>query len=63
MLLPRGAELRHPAIIQPCVKGLRLYLLESKGLTDNTDIIFIGDNGNASQVAQNVDPKKAKATC
>ncbi|MFM8473087.1 MAG: sulfatase-like hydrolase/transferase [Candidatus Kapaibacterium sp.] len=43
--------------------GRLLAFLESKGLRDNTDIIFIGDNGNASQVAQNVDPKKAKATC
>lgn len=43
--------------------GRLLKFLDSKGLTDNTDIIFIGDNGNAPQVAQNVDPKKAKATC
>ncbi|MFM2132947.1 MAG: hypothetical protein RL156_228 [Bacteroidota bacterium] len=43
--------------------GRLIAFLKTKGLYENTDIIFIGDNGNASQVAQSVDPKKAKATC
>jgi arylsulfatase A-like enzyme len=40
--------------------GRLIAFLKSKGLYENTDIIFIGDNGNASQVAQSVDPKKNK---
>lgn len=43
--------------------GRLVTFLQERGVLDNTDIIFMGDNGNASQVAQNVDPQQAKATC
>ncbi len=43
--------------------GRLISFLRDRGMLENTDIIFLGDNGNASQVAQNVDPQKAKATC
>ena len=43
--------------------GRLLTALKQSGRLDSTDVIFIGDNGNAPQVAQNADPKKSKATC
>ncbi len=42
--------------------GRLLQYLNSKNKLDSTNIIFIGDNGNANQVAQISDPKKAKGT-
>lgn len=43
--------------------GRLLAFLRERSILDSTDVIFIGDNGNASQVAQSIDPQKAKATC
>jgi arylsulfatase A-like enzyme len=42
--------------------GRLFQYLNSNNLMDSTNIIFIGDNGNAQQVAQNSNPLKAKNT-
>jgi arylsulfatase B len=36
--------------------------LKAQGKFDNTDFIFIGDNGNTQQVAQNANPMRSKGT-
>ena len=42
--------------------GRLLQYLDAHNLRDSTNIIFIGDNGNETQVAQIANPNKAKAT-
>ncbi len=42
--------------------GRLLQYLSSHNLLDSTNIIFIGDNGNAQQTAQITNPTKAKGT-
>jgi arylsulfatase B len=42
--------------------GRLLQYLSANNLLDSTNIIFMGDNGNANAVAQIANPNKAKAT-
>ncbi|HNB82319.1 MAG TPA: sulfatase-like hydrolase/transferase, partial [Chitinophagaceae bacterium] len=42
--------------------GRLFQYLNTRGLLDSTNIIFIGDNGNETQVAQIPNPNKSKAT-
>lgn len=42
--------------------GRLFAYLETNGLLDSTHVIFIGDNGNAAEVAQNVLPTRCKGT-
>jgi arylsulfatase A-like enzyme len=42
--------------------GRLFAYLETNGMLDSTNIIFIGDNGNASEVAQNISPTRCKGT-
>lgn len=42
--------------------GRLFQYLKARNLLNNTNIIFIGDNGNETQVAQIANPNKAKAT-
>jgi arylsulfatase B len=42
--------------------GRLFNYLSAQGLSDSTNIIFIGDNGNAPPVAQNANPNNAKGT-
>jgi arylsulfatase B len=43
--------------------GRLLDYLDANGLRDSTNIIFIGDNGNATQVAQTTNQFHSKGTC